>query len=154
MRLFLIGWKKIFVVFKLFLTFVNCLFLRIIINVTIMTKPKLIVRLAYALDIFCLALCFVLLYLGTNKKDIPTWVLTVGAIIAFLALVASFCLFAVVRKLDRAESRRIEAEILKNAAKEDAVDKAIEDGDIEDCVVTDGEEAEDTQADYKNDDEQ
>ena len=132
----------------------SCLILRIIIIVTIMNKSKLFVRIAYILDIFCLVLCFFLLYLGNNKKDIPVWVLTVGAIIAFLALVASFCLFAVVRKLDREESRRIEAEILKNAAKEDAVDKAIEDGDIEDSVVTDGEEAEDAQADYKNDDEQ
>ena len=82
-----------------------------------------------------------------NNEIVPNWLLAVGVMIAIVALVASIFLFVKAHKLDRAESRRIEAEILKNAAKEDAVDKAIEDGDIKDEPV-------DEQADYKTDDEQ
>ena len=101
---------------------------------------------AFILDVLCLLLCLALLFLGT--KDVaPYWILVVGALIALVALVASIFLFVKARNLDRAESRRIEAEILKNAAKEDAVDKAIENGDIV-------EDPADEQADYKTDDEQ
>ncbi len=78
-----------------------------------MKNSKLLKRHAFILDILCLLLCFVLLYLGTTNK------------------------------LPCEENRRIEREILENAAKEDAVDKAIEEGEIVD-----------EQDEYKNDDEQ
>ena len=111
-----------------------------------MNQAKLLMKHAFILDVLCLLLCFALLFLGT-KEIVPYWMLAVGAVIAFVALVASVFLFVKARKLDRAESRRVEAEILKNAAKEDAVDKAIEEGDIVD-------EQTDDQTDYKTDDEQ
>lgn len=111
-----------------------------------MNQAKLLMKHAFILDVLCLLLCFALLFLGT-KEIVPYWMLAVGAVIALVALVASIFLFVKARKLDRAESRRIEAEILKNAAKEDAVDKAIEDGAIAD-------EQTDDQTDYKTDDEQ
>ena len=98
-----------------------------------MKDSKLLMKHAFILDVLCLLLCFALLFLGT-KDMVPYWFLAVGAVIALVALVASVFLFVKARKLDRAESQRIEAEILKNAAKEDAVDKAIEDGDITDEV--------------------
>ena len=104
-----------------------------------MNNSKLLLRHAFILDLLCLLLCSALLLLGTNDI-LPFWMLVVGALIAFVALVASIWLFVKARKIDREESRRIEAEILKNAAKEDAVDKAIEEGDIVD--------------DYKAEDEQ
>ena len=111
-----------------------------------MNQAKLLMKHAFILDVLCLLLCFALLFLGT-KEIVPYWILSVGAVIAFVALVASVFLFVKARKIDRAESRRIEAEILKNAAKEDAVDKAIEEGVIADEQIDD-------QADYKTDDEQ
>ena len=104
-----------------------------------MNNSKLLLRHAFILDLLCLLLCAALLLLGTNDI-LPFWMLVVGALIALVALVASIWLFVKARKIDREESRRIEAEILKNAAKEDAVDKAIEEGDIVD--------------DYKAEDEQ
>ncbi len=111
-----------------------------------MNQAKLLMKHAFVLDVLCLLLCLALLFLGT-KDVIPYWILAIGAVIALIALVASVCLFVKARKIDRAESRRIEEEILENAAKEDAVDKAIEDGDIVD-------EQTNEQADYKPDDEQ
>ena len=111
-----------------------------------MNQAKLLMKHAFILDVLCLVLCFALLFLGT-KDIVPYWILAVGALIALVALVASIFLFIKARKIDRAESRRIEAEILQNAAKEDAVDKAIKDGDIVDELT-------DEQADYKTDDEQ
>ncbi len=111
-----------------------------------MNQAKLLMKHAFILDVLCLVLCLALLFLGT-KDIVPYWLLAVGALVALVALVTSIILFVKARKLDRAESRRIEAEILKNAAKEDAVDKAIEDGDIAD-------EPTDEQSDYKTDDEQ
>lgn len=111
-----------------------------------MDQAKLLMRHAFILDVLCLLLCFALLFLGT-KDIVPYWLLAVGAVIALVALVASVYLFIKARKLDRAESRRIEAEILKNAAREDAVDKAIENGDIIDEVALD-------QSDNKTDDKQ
>ena len=107
-----------------------------------MKNSKLLKRHAFILDILCLLLCFVLLYLGTTNK-LPYWALAVGAMIALVALVASLWLFVKAHKIDREENRRIEREILENAAKEDAVDKAIEEGEIGD-----------EQDEYKNDDEQ
>ena len=104
-----------------------------------MKSSKILTRHAFILDLLCLLLCFALLFLG-NKNIIPQWMLITGALIALVALIASIALFVKARKIDREESRRIEAEILKNAAKEDAVDKAIEEGDIVD--------------DYKAEDEQ
>ena len=67
-----------------------------------------------------------------------------GSLLA--ALVASLFLFVKASKLDRAEARRIEAEILKNASQEDAVSIAIEDGDIADETTNE-------QNAYKADDE-
>ena len=107
-----------------------------------MKDSKLLLRHAFILDLLCLLLCFALLFLGT-KDIVPYWILAVGAFIAFVALVTSIFLFIKARKIDKAESRRIEREILENAAKEDAVDKAIENGDIAD-----------EETDYKADDEQ
>ncbi|MBR5638830.1 MAG: hypothetical protein IKW83_03595 [Muribaculaceae bacterium] len=111
-----------------------------------MNQAKLLMRHAFILYVLCLVLGFALLFLG--KKDlIPYWLLVAGTVIVFVAFVAWVFLLVKARKLDRAECRRVEAEILKNAAKEDAVDKAIENGDIVDEVTYD-------QSDYKNDDEQ
>lgn len=107
-----------------------------------MKDSKLLLRHAFILDLLCLLLCFALLFLGT-KDIVPYWILAVGAFIALVALVTSIFLFIKARKIDKAESRRIEREILENAAKEDAVDKAIENGDIAD-----------EETDYKADDEQ
>ncbi|MBR6490179.1 MAG: hypothetical protein IKT03_06555 [Muribaculaceae bacterium] len=107
-----------------------------------MKDSKLLLRHAFILDLLCLLLCFALLFLGT-KDIVPYWILAVGAFIALVALVTSIFLFIKARKIDKAESRRIEREILENAAKEDAVDKAIENGDITD-----------EETDYKADDEQ
>ena len=126
-----------------------------------MNQAKLFMKHAFVLDVLCLVLCLALLLLGT-KEIVPDWLLMTGALIALVALVASIILFVKARKIDRAESRRIEAEILQNAAKEDAVNKAIEDGDIVDepVVQVDEKVAEqeveqiDEQADYKTDDEQ
>lgn len=67
--------------------------------------------------------------------------LAIGAIIALVALVTSIALFIKARKIDRDESRRIEQEILDNAAKEDAVEAATAQDDLEN-----------QQDDYKNDD--
>ncbi len=110
-----------------------------------MNQSKLLIKHAFILDVLCLLLCLALLFLGT-KEIVPFWMLVVGAVIALVALVASIFLFVKARKIDRAEGRRIEAEILKNAAREDAVDKAIEDGDLID-------EPGNEQEDYKTDDE-
>ena len=126
-----------------------------------MNQAKLFMKHAFVLDVLCLVLCLALLLLGT-KEIVPDWLLMTGALIALVALVASIILFVKARKIDRAESRRIEAEILQNAAKEDAVNKAIEDGDIVDepVVQVDEKVAEqeveqiDEQADYKPDEEQ
>ena len=107
-----------------------------------MNNSRLLLRHAFILDILCLLLCLALLYLG-NLDKLPYWALAVGALIALVGVVLSILLFVKARKLDREESRRIEQEILKNAAKEDAVNKAIEEGDIADV-----------QNDYKSDDEQ
>lgn len=112
-----------------------------------MKNAKLLLRHAFILDVLCLALCCVLLYLGTNDK-IPTWALATGALIALVAMCASIWLFVKARKIDREESWRIEREILDNASKVDAVDKAIEDGDLQDTDDAD------SQDDYKNEDEQ
>ena len=107
-----------------------------------MNNSKLLTRHAFILDILCLLLCFALLYLG-NTNRLPHWALATGAMIALVALATSVYFFVKARKIDREENRRIEREILENAAKEDAVDKAIEDGDIVD-----------ENDDYKNDEEQ
>jgi Ca2+/Na+ antiporter len=107
-----------------------------------MNNSKLLLRHAYILDILCLVLCLLLLYLQNTGK-LEYWALSIGAIIALVAFVVSLYLFIKARKIDREESRRIEREILENASKEDAVDKAIEDGDIVD-----------EQENYKNEDEQ
>ncbi len=111
-----------------------------------MNQARLLMKHAFILDVLCLVLCIALLLLGT-KDVVPYWLLSVGAVIALVALVASLLLFVKARKLDRAEARRIEAEILKNASQEDAVNKAIEDGDIADEPTLE-------QNDYKADDEQ
>lgn len=108
-------------------------------------------RHAFILDVLCLLLCFALLFLG-NKNIIPYWMLVIGALIALIALVASIVLFVKARKIDREESRRIENEILANAAKVDAVDEAAklenqEDADKAVELITDDE-------DYKADDQQ
>ena len=68
--------------------------------------------------------------------------LAIGAIIALVALVTSIALFIKARKIDRDESRRIEQEILDIAAKEDAVEAATAQDDLENQQ----------QDDYKNDD--
>lgn len=107
-----------------------------------MNNSKSLMRHAFFLDILCLLLCLALLYLGTSDK-LPYWALAVGAMIALVALVISLWLFVKARKIEHEENRRIEREILENAAKEDAVDKAIEEGEIVD-----------EQEDYKTDDEQ
>lgn len=107
-----------------------------------MNNSKLLVRHAFILDILCLLLCLALLYLGNTDK-LPYWALAIGALVALVGVVVSIMLFVKARKLDREESNRIEREILENAAREDAVDKAIEEGDITD-----------EQDDYKSDDEQ
>ncbi|MBP5688245.1 MAG: hypothetical protein J6X22_06335 [Muribaculaceae bacterium] len=115
-----------------------------------MNQAKLLMKHAFILDVLCLVLCLALLVLGT-KEIVPYWLLAVGALIALVALVASIFLFIKARKIDRAESRRIEAEILQNAAKEDAVDKAIEDGVIADEQI---DKQVEEQSDYKSDYEQ
>ena len=107
-----------------------------------MNNSKLLLRHAYILDILCLVLGLLLLYLHNTGK-LEYWALSTGAIIVFVAFVVSLYLFMKARKIDNEESRRIEQEILENASKEDAVDKAIEDGDITD-----------EQEDYKNEDDQ
>lgn len=107
-----------------------------------MNNSKLLLRHAFILDILCLLLCLALIYLGNTNK-LPYWALAIGALVALVGVVVSIMFFVKARKIDREESRRIEREILENAAKEDAVDKAIEDGDITDV-----------QDDYKSDDEQ
>lgn len=107
-----------------------------------MKNSKPLLRHAFILDVLCLLLSFALLFLGFNDK-IPYWALVLGALVALVTLVASILLFVKARKIDREESRRIEREILESATHEDAVDKAIENGDLED-----------NQDDYKNDDEQ
>ena len=126
-----------------------------------MNQAKLLMKHAFILDVLCLVLCLALLVLGT-KEIVPNWLLLVGTVIALVALVASIFLFVKARKIDRAESRRIEAEILQNAAKEDAVDKAIEDGDlidepdgqVEEKATDQVVEQADEQSDYKTDEEQ
>ncbi|MBO4723342.1 MAG: hypothetical protein J5629_10505 [Muribaculaceae bacterium] len=126
-----------------------------------MNQAKLLMKHAFILDVLCLVLCLALLVLGT-KEIVPNWLLLVGTVIALVALVASIFLFVKARKIDRAESRRIEAEILQNAAKEDAVDKAIEDGDlidepdgqVEEKATDQVVEQADDQSDYKTDEEQ
>ena len=107
-----------------------------------MNNSKSLMRHAFFLDILCLLLCLALLYLGTTDK-LPYWALAVGAMIALAALVVSLWMFVKARKIEYEENRRIEREILENAAKEDAVDKAIEAGEIVD-----------EQEDYKTNDEQ
>ncbi len=111
-----------------------------------MKSSKILTRHAFILDLLCLLLCFALLFLG-NKNIIPQWMLITGALIALVALIASIVLFVKARKIDREESRRIESEILANAAREDAAAKYVQD-------VTDGNESDDEQNDYKTDDEQ
>ena len=74
-----------------------------------MDQAKLFMKHAFILDVLCLVLCLALLFLGT-KDIVPYWMLVVGAVIAFVALVASIFLFIKARKIDRAESRRIEAD--------------------------------------------
>lgn len=111
-----------------------------------MKSSKILTRHAFILDLLCLLLCFALLFLG-NKNIIPQWMLITGALIALVALIASIALFVKARKIDREESRRIESEILANAAREDAAAKYVQD-------VTDGNESDDEQNDYKTDDEQ
>ena len=111
-----------------------------------MKSSKILTRHAFILDLLCLLLCFALLFLG-NKNIIPQWMLITGALIALVALIASIALFVKARKIDREESRRIESEILANAAREDATAKYAQD-------VTDGNESDDEQNDYKTDDEQ
>ena len=111
-----------------------------------MKSSKILTRHAFILDLLCLLLCFALLFLG-NKNIIPQWMLITGALIALVALIASIVLFVKARKIDREESRRIESEILANAAREDAAAKYAQD-------VTDGTESDDEQNDYKTDDEQ
>ena len=110
-------------------------------NITDMnnTSKKLLTH-AFILDILCLVLCLALLFLGT-KNIISYWMLAIGAIIALVALVTSIALFIKARKIDRDESRRIEQEILDNAAKEDAVEATTAQDDLEN-----------KQDDYKNDD--
>lgn len=111
-----------------------------------MKSSKILTRHAFILDLLCLLLCFALLFLG-NKNIIPQWMLITGALISLVALIASIALFVKARKIDREESRRIEREILANAAREDAAAKYAQD-------VTDGNESDDEQNDYKTDDEQ
>ena len=111
-----------------------------------MKSSKILTRHAFILDLLCLLLCFALLFLG-NKNIIPQWMLITGALIALVALIASIALFVKARKIDREESRRIESEILANAAREDAAAKYAQD-------VTDGNESDDEQNDYKTDDKQ
>ena len=127
-----------------------------------MKNSKLLAKHAFILDVLCLILCFALLFLG-NKDLIPYWMLVVGALIAFVALIASLVLFIKARKIDREENRRIEREILEKAAMQEETENQEEvsqenvtlgsDDDIEvanedETIVVD--EAHD---DYKNDDE-
>lgn len=114
-----------------------------------MKNSKQLLTHAFILDILCLVLCLALLFLGT-KDIIPYWMLATGALIALVALITSIVLFIKARKIDREESRRIEQEILENAAKEDAVDAAQK--QIEDDTTEAGEKTE--QDDYKNDEEE
>ena len=111
-----------------------------------MKSSKILTRHAFILDLLCLLLCFALLFLG-NKNIIPQWMLITGALIALVALIASIALFVKARKIDREESRRIDSEILANAARGDAAAKYAQD-------VTDGNGSDDEQNDYKTDDEQ
>lgn len=111
-----------------------------------MKNSKQLLTHAFILDVLCLALCLALLFLGT-KDIIPYWMLATGAVIALVALITSIMLFVKARKIDREESRRIEREILDNAAREDAVDAAQKDIDNET-------NASDQQDDYKNDEEE
>ena len=84
-----------------------------------MNDSRKLLKHAFILDLLCLVLCFALLFLGTKAKlSTPVWMLFVGTLIALVALIASIVLFVKARKLDRAESKRIEQEILENAAKE------------------------------------
>ena len=117
-----------------------------------MNNSKLLLRHAFILDLLCLLLCAALLLLGT-KDILPFWMLVVGALIAFVALVASIWLFVKARKLDREESRRIEAEILKNAAREDG-GYIPEDSEEEVAEPEKVEAAPEEKDDYKADDEQ
>ena len=93
-----------------------------------MRNPKLLMRHAFILDVLCLLLCAALLVLGT-KNVVSTWLLAVGAFIAFVALVVSIVLFLKARKIDRAEANRIEAEILKNASRDDGGYIPVDDDD-------------------------
>jgi hypothetical protein len=126
-----------------------------------MNNSKLLKRHAFILDILCLLLCFALLYLG-NANKLPYWALAVGAMVALVALVASLYLIIKARKIDHEESRRIEREILENAAKEDGgyipeddKEPAIEVKEpvVEEQVVEEA-AADEEQEDYKSDDEQ
>ena len=114
-----------------------------------MKDSKLLTRHAFILDLLCLLLCFALLFLG-NKNIIPKWMLITGALIALVALITSIVLFVKARKIEREENRRIEREILANAAREDENNAAI--NEAEAAVLT--EKNDEEQDDYKNDDEQ
>ena len=119
-----------------------------------MRNSKVLLKHAFILDVLCLLLCFALLFLGTKATyTTPRWLLVVGALIALVALVASIWLFAKARKLDREESRRIEKEILDNAAREDAHEQFAED-DKPEAVDNIAAEPEIEQEDYKTDDEE
>ncbi len=107
-----------------------------------MTDSRRLLKHAFILDLLCLVLCFALLFLGTRAKlTTPVWMLVVGSMIALVALVASIVLFVKARKLDRAESRRIEQKILENAANEDAHGQLDGDEDADSAVDTETEEA-------------
>ena len=114
-----------------------------------MKDSKLLTRHAFILDLLCLLLCFALLFLG-NKNIIPKWMLITGALIALVALITSIVLFVKARKIEREENRRIEREILANAAREDENNAAIDEAEAAVLIEKNDEE----QDDYKNDDEQ
>ena len=128
-----------------------------------MNDSRKLLKHAFILDLLCLVLCFALLFLGTKAKlSTPVWMLFVGTLIALVALIASIVLFVKARKLDRAESKRIEQEILENAANEDAHEvfaeddeaKSVEEPEIEAPSVEEPTvEPELEQEDYKTDDE-
>jgi len=114
-----------------------------------MKNSKLLLKHAFILDVLCLLLCFALLFLG-NKNLIPYWMLATGAAIALVALVTSIVLFVKARKIDREESRRIEREILNNAASEDGGEIK----DDKDSTPDTHTESTTEQEDYKTDEEE
>ena len=135
-----------------------------------MNDSRKLLKHAFILDLLCLVLCFALLFLGTKAKlSTPVWMLFVGTLIALVALIASIVLFVKARKLDRAESKRIEQEILENAANEDAHEVFAEEDSLSSALTGTSSQAEEelhplsqaeeetvsneSEEDYKTDDE-